>query len=340
MIMILIDGSYLEGGGQIIRTSIALSAITGKPVKIINIRAKRCKPGLRAQHLKGIEAAAKLCNAELKNARIGSTSIEFIPKEVKGGYFSIDVGTAGAIALVLQTLVLPSIHAKEEVVLEITGGTDVHWSPTTTYFQHIFCDFLKNMDIDIYIETLKHGFYPKGGGKIKVIIKPCKKLKPLNLTKRGSLKRIDIWSIASENLKKAKVAERQVEGTKRALKMDFENVNIKYVSSLSAGSSVHVHAHYENCKLGATAIGKLGKPAEKVGEEAGKHLKKQIDSNACLDEHMADQILPFMALTSNSKVSVAKITNHVKTNIWVIEKFLSVKFGINKNNKIISCQMV
>ncbi len=338
--MILIDGSYLEGGGQIIRTSIALSTITGKPVKIINIRSKRRNPGLRAQHLKGIEATTKLCDAELKNAKIGSTSIEFIPKEVKGGNLSIDVGTAGSISLVLQTLVLPSIHAEEEVVLEITGGTDVKWSPTTTYFQHIFCDFLKKMGIDIHIETLKYGFFPKGNGKIKVIIKPCKNIKPINLIERDKLKRIDIWSIASENLKNRKVAERQVKGIKRVLKMNFENINIKYVPSLSLGSSAHVHAHFENCKLGASELGERGKLAEKVGEEAAKSLVKQIDSNACLDKWMADQILPYMALAGNSKVSVAEITNHVRTNIWVIEKFLPVKFEIDETNKIIFCQRI
>ncbi|NIO45029.1 MAG: RNA 3'-terminal phosphate cyclase [Candidatus Aenigmarchaeota archaeon] len=338
--MILIDGSYLEGGGQIIRTSIALSAITGKPVKIENIRAKRRNPGLRAQHLKGIEATTELCNAELKNAKIGSTSIEFIPKKIEGGYLSIDVGTAGAISLVLQTLVLPSLHAENEVVLEITGGTDVKWSPTTTYFQHIFCDFLKKMNIDIHIETLKHGFYPKGGGKVKIIIKPCKELKTINLTKREDLKRIDIWSIASENLKNRKVAERQVEGAKKALGKSFENVNISYVPTLSPGSSINPHAHFENCKLGASELGERGKLAEKVGEEAAKSLVKQIDSNACLDKWMADQILPYMALAGNSKVSVAEITNHVRTNIWVIEKFLSVKFEIDETNKIIFCQRI
>jgi len=332
--MILIDGSYLEGGGQIIRTSIALSAITGKPVKIINIRAKRPNPGLRAQHLKGIEATAKLCKTELKNVKIGSESIEFIPKEIKGGSFSINVGTAGAITLVLQTLVLPSIHAEEDVILEITGGTDVKWSPTINYFKHIFCYFLAKMGIDIFVETLKYGFYPKGGGKVKVTIKPCKKIKPINLIERGNMEKIEVRSIASETLRNRRVAERQSEAAKKILK--FENETITYVSTLSSGSSINLHAYFENCKLGASELGERGKLAEKVGEEAAKSLVKQIDSNACLDKWMADQILPYMALAGNSKVSIAEITNHVKTNIWVIEKFLPVKFEIDEINKIIS----
>lgn len=333
--MILIDGSCLEGGGQIVRTSIALSSITGKPCEIFNIRKGRKNPGLQAQHLKGIEAAAKLCEAELKNAKIGSQTIEFIPKKIKGGYFSIDVGTAGSISLVLQTLVLPAIHAEEEVVLEIIGGTDVPWSPNIEYFQEVFCRNIEKMGIEIESDILKYGFYPKGGGKVKVKIKPCKKLKSLNLTERGNVKRYDIRSIVSKFLEKSKVAERQIEGAKKIIpKFDCEY--FEYVDTFSPGSTLHIHAHCDNSVLGSTALGEKGKPAEKVGEEVAKKLITQINSNACLDEHMADQILPYMALTGDSKVSVAEITNHCKTNIWVIEKFLPVKFEINEKERIIS----
>jgi len=331
--MIEIDGSYLEGGGQTLRTSIALSAITGKPCKVLNIRSYRKNPGLQAQHLKGIEAAAKLCEAELKNARIGSQTIEFIPKKIKGGYFSIDIGTAGSISLVLQTLVLPAIHAEEEVIFEITGGTDVHWSPNIEYFQEVFCRNVKRMGTEIESEILKYGFYPKGGGRVKVRIKPCKELNPLIMIERGDVKRYDIRSIASKSLEKAKVAERQIEGAKKIIpKFDCEY--FEYVETFSQGSTAHIHAHCDNSVLGATVYGIKGKPAEEVGAESAKNLMKQINSNACLDEHMADQILPYIALAGNSKVSVAEITNHCKTNIWVIEKFLPIKFEII--DKIIS----
>jgi RNA 3'-phosphate cyclase len=331
----LIDGSYLEGGGQIIRTSIALSAITGKSCKIFNIRSGRKNPGLQAQHLKGIEAAAKLCEAELKDAKIGSQSIEFIPKKIKGGYFSIDIGTAGSIGLVLQTLVPICIHADEEVELEIIGGTDVKWSPNIEYFQEVFCRNVKKMGIEIESEILKYGFYPKGGGKVKVKIKPCQKLKSLNLIERGNVKRYDIRSIVSKSLEKSKVAERQIEGAKKIIpKFDCEY--FEYVDTFSPGSTTHIHAHCDNSVLGSTVLGERGEPAEKVGEECTKNLMKQINSNACLDEHMADQILPFIALAGNSKVSVAEITNHCKTNMWIIEKFLPVKFEINEKERIIS----
>ncbi len=328
--MIEIDGSYLEGGGAITRIAVALSAITGKPCKIFNIRKGRKNPGLQAQHLKGIEAAAKLCSAELKNAKIGSKEIEFIPKDIKGDYFSIDIGTAGSIALVLQTLIPVCIHADNEVELEITGGTDVAWSPNMEYFQEVFCGIVKKMGIEIESEILKYGFYPKGGGKVKVRIKPCKELKSINLVERGNVTRYDIRSIVSKFLEKAKVAERQIEGAKKIIpKFDCEY--FEYVDTLSPDSATHIHAHCDNSVLGSTVLGEIGKPSEKVGEECARNLMKQINSNACLDDHMADQILLYIALTKNSKVSVAEITNHCKTNMWVIEKFLPVKFEIKNN---------
>jgi RNA 3'-phosphate cyclase len=333
--LILIDGSYLEGGGQTIRTSVALSAITGKPCKMFNIRKGRKNPGLQAQHLKGIEAAAKICNAELKNAKIGSDCIEFMPNKIKNENFSIDIGTAGSITLVLQTLIPICIHADKEVELEIIGGTDVKWSPNIEYFQEVFCRNVEKMGIKIESEILKYGFYPKGEGKVKVKINPCKILKPINLAERGIVNRYDIRSIVSKSLEKSKVAERQIEGAKKIIpKFDCEY--FEYVDTFSPGSTTHIHAHCKNSVLGSTIYGELGKPAEKIGEECAKAIMKQINSNACLDEHMADQILLYMALAGNSKISVTEITNHCKTNMWVIEKFLPIKFEINEKEKIIS----
>ena len=336
--LILIDGSYLEGGGQIIRTSVALSAITGKPCKIFNIRKNRKNPGLQAQHLKGIEAAARVCDAELKNAKIGSDWIEFIPKKIKSGNFSIDIKTAGSLTLFLQTLLPMCIHADKEIILEVIGGTDVEWSPNVEYFQEVFCRNIEKMGVEIETEILKYGFYPKGGGRIKVKIKPCRKLKPWVCLERGNVKRYDIRSIVSKSLEKSKVAERQIEGAKKIIpKFDCEY--FEYVETLSTGTAVHIHAHCDNSVLGSTFLGRIGKPAEKIGEDCALHLKKQIDSNACLDEHMADQILIYMALAENSKISFAEITNHCRTNMWVIEKFLPVKFEVDEKEKSISVKI-
>src|SRR3989304_5720066 len=166
--MLTIDGGYGEAGGQILRTAVALSAIKKLPIKVVNIRAKRPEPGLKAQHLVGIQAAAKLCNAKLTGASLGSTEITFDPGKIKTGGFKFDVGTAGAITLVLQTLVPIASVAPGKVKLEIKGGTTVAWSPPIEYFQNIYCDYLEKMGILVNSEVVRHGFCPKGGGVVKV----------------------------------------------------------------------------------------------------------------------------------------------------------------------------
>lgn len=325
--MIEIAGDHLEGGGQIVRTAIGLSAVTGKPCRIHNIRRGRKKPGLAAQHMKGIEAAARLCHGQVEGLRIGSQEVVFQPDQIAGGQLEIDIGTAGSIALILQTLVLPSVRAEEEVELEITGGTHVRWAPSLDYFQEIFCALLLRMGAEVRTEIARVGFYPKGGGNVRVKILPAHRLKPLNLTERGDLRTILAESVASRDLEKAKVAERQVEGVEKII--DLDDATARYVDTYSIGSSIHLTAQFSNCRLGASALGERGKPAERVGREAARLLSDQIRSGACLDRWMADQILPYLALADgNSEVTVSKVTNHCLTNIWVIEKFLPVRFEV------------
>jgi RNA 3'-phosphate cyclase len=328
--MIVIDGK--EGGGQILRTAIGLSAATGKAVRVVNIRGARCTSGLMPQHLIGVKIAGEFCNAKTVGLRIGSNDVQFEPGRLAFADKKIEIGTAGSIPLLLQTLTPILILSDKQISLEITGGTDVPWSPGIFYFQHVFCDFMKKMGGDILVEILKHGFYPKGGGKVKITYNPSGGLNHICLTDRGNFLGADVWSIASEGLRKAKVAERQVEGAEKKMSKAFDKRDVGYVQSLSPGSSIHVHAQYQDCRIGAGSIGQRGKPAEEVGAEAATELEKSIRSGAPLDKYMADQILPYLALASGkSEVFVEKFTDHCIANVSVIEKILQVKFEVEGN---------
>lgn len=338
--LIEISGDYLEGGGQIARTAIALSAITEKPCHIFDIRKGRKEPGLRLQHLVGIQAVAELCNGKLENAKLGSTEIWFYPRKIETKNLKIKIETAGSIALCLQSLMIPAAYAENKVEILFDGGaTDTHWAPTLGYFENVLFPILQKMNYKVDLEIKRRGYYPVGGAQVRVNIYPIKQLKSIQLLERGDLIKISGLSYASKSLKKAKVAERVIKTAEKILKeMKIPlDIKIEYFDTDCPGCSIDLFATCDNSVLGVSSIGKLGKPAEEVGEEAAKSLMKQINSNACLDEHMADQILPYIALAGNSDVSVAELTNHCKTNMWVIEKFLPVKFDINKTNKRISC---
>jgi RNA 3'-terminal phosphate cyclase (GTP) len=330
--MLDIDGGFGEAGGQILRTAVALSAITKTPVRVFNIRASRPEPGLKAQHLAGIKAAAELCGAKLTGAELGSKEITFEPGKIKTGGFKFDVGTAGSVTLVLQTLVPIAAFAPGKVKLEITGGTNVAWSPPIEFFQNIFCDYAEKFGLLIIPTVEKYGFYPKGGGLVKIEINPIKNSKPIHITSRGKLFDIKVWSIASLDLAKAQVADRQIEGFEKALLITDAKVKgfANYVKSNSPGSAIYAHALFENCKLGVSALGEKNKPAETVGAEAAKELLREVNSGACVDKHIADQLIPFLGLFGGSFIT-SEITEHTKTNIFVTEKFADKKFKVEGN---------
>ena len=329
--MIELDGAI--GYGQVLRTAIALSALTLQPIKIFNIRINRPNPGLRPQHLTGVLEAAKLCHAEVKNTKIGSTEITFIPKRLEiPDKMIIDIKTAGSITLLLQTILPIIIFSNKKISLTIFGGTDVSGSPTINYYKKVFLYYLERFGVKTNIDVERYGFYPKGGGKVKIEIEGIKKLRSVKFLERGSLKGISAFSIVSKELQKAKVAERQISGLEEIV--GKVNGSFQYVDSLSVGTSLLAIAEYENCILGKDGLGEKGKRAEDVGREVGLELKKSIESNACLDKFMADQILIFAALAEGtSEFTIEEFTEHVNTNILTCEKLLNVKFE-KEGNKI------
>jgi len=334
--MIELDGATFEGGGQLMRTAVALAAITKKPCRVFNIRKNRPKPGLMTQHLLGLQSLVELCNGKLEGDYLGSKEVRFYPGEIKKEKISLTIGTAASITLILQSLIPPALSAPEPVKIIFNGGaTDTFFSPTIDYFRYVFLKILKKIGAKVEINVIKRGYYPEGGAKVELKVFPAK-LKNLNLTELGSLKKILAISGASNSLKDKKVAERQVAGIREILgklKLPTEE-KIEYYDTACPGSQICLICEFENTLIGTDNLGKLGKRAEDVGKEAALELLKEQKSGTCLDKHLADQILPYLALIGDkSSVTVSEITNHCQTNIWVIEKFIDGKFEI-KNNLI------
>lgn len=332
--MVEIDGFYSGGGGQILRTACSLSAITKKPCRIFNIRKGREKPGLMTQHLLEIQAISRLCSGKLEGDFLGSEEIEFSPGEIQTQDLNIKIETAGSIALILQSLIIPCLKALHPVKINFEGGaTDTFFSPTIDYFQYVFLKILEKMGIKVDVKILKRGYYPEGGAKAEAIIYPSE-IKTLNLTERGEVLKIDAISGASNALKEKKVAERQITGVKEILgklKLPLQE-KIEYYETASPGSQICLIADFKNTLIGVDNLGKFGKRAEDIGKETALELLKTADSETCLDKYLADQILPYLAIVNGkSSVSAFEITNHIETNIWVIEKFLRGHFKTKGN---------
>lgn len=326
--MIEIDGSYKEGGGQILRMSVAFSSLTKKPVKVFNIRGKRPNPGLRRQHITAIEIVSSLCNGNVKGISLGSQEIEFYPGEIKGGEYYFDIGTAGSITLVLQACILPSLFAEKETHLRIKGGTDVKWSPPWDYFQNVFLAFLKEMGCEIEAYLNSRGYYPAGGGEVDVIIKPCKKLNPVKF--EGKVEGIEgVVNIANLPYN---IAERIKKSAEEELKKNGFTADIMIEETEAECPGVGFVMWTKGKIMGADGLGEKGKKAEDIGREVSKKLIEEIKSGADLDERAVDQLLPYFALMDEEiSFKCKKLSKHAETEMWLIKKFLNVDFEVKKN---------
>jgi RNA 3'-phosphate cyclase len=335
--MIEIDGSYGEGGGALLRVSTALSAFTGNPIHIKNIRAGRPKPGLMPQHLNAILALQKLSEAKVHGLTIGSEVISFIPEVLQEGEFQVHVGTAGSITLILQAFMIPAGFAPGPVKICLTGGTDVRWSPPVDYLQNVTLPVLNSIGHQIDLKLLKRGYYPQGGGKLQANMIPLNKFKSFHLHDL----QVDFIKGVSHCTKLPRhVAIRQALAAEKKIKQAGYDAHIEINTvgdALGPGSCIVLWSEFEGKtfhpmgRVGGSSLGEPGKRAESVGQDAAIELLRHLSIGAPLDRYMADQIIPYMAIHGSSNVKIAELTSHTLTNIYAAEKISGHQFQVNGN---------
>lgn len=325
--LIRIDGSYGEGGGQLLRSSLALSVVTGKEVEINNIRANRPKPGLKPQHHAVVSLLKKLSAAETEGLYLGSRTVRFKPHQVDGGLFQFDVGTAGSVVLILETCLLLGLTAKTALSIRIRGGTDVAWSPPWDFFSQVFLRSIRMMDIKMKEELHQRGYYPKGGGEATLHIQPIDRIKAFcgetgvsHQKVRGRIHVANLPDHIGSRMKHAAIKTCTAEDLSAHIKTEF-------LSSASAGTGITLWMYDDSSVLGVSHLGRKGVPAERIGEDAAKDMIRQYRAQVSVDEYLFDQILPFMVFADDDSICrVQKLSSHAKTNLWLIKQFVSREY--------------
>jgi len=323
-----IDGSHGEGGGQVTRLAIALAAMTGRPLRLTRIRARRAKPGLRAQHLAAVRAVAALCGGGLDGDVIGSAELHFRPGRIRGGAYRFDVGTAGSTALVLQAALPVALRAGVASALTITGGTDVPKAPPLDYLRLVFLPLLHHMGARVELQVVRRGYYPRGGGEVQVRVAGGARLMPLRLPEPGAVQ--EILGVAHVANLPAHIAERMCAAARESLgglgPTQMTTEVLGEAAAVGQGGAIVLVARHETSRLGAATVAERGVPAERLGRAVGHELRMDLDSGAAVDIHAADQLLVYAAqATGPSVFTVRSITPHTATVMWLVEQFLPVR---------------
>jgi len=331
---VLVDGSYGEGGGQILRTAVTLAALTRKPVRIENIRAGRPRPGLAAQHLTAVRAVGRLCGAEFEGDHVGSLTLEFVPRHpVRAGEYEFDVaaarrgGSAGAATLVLQCVLPLLARAKGASQVVVRGGTHVPWSPPADYLGGIWLAALSSCGLEASLEIVRTGWYPVGGGELRLRVRgnPDTLWGPFLPGERGPLRQVVGRAIAARL--PAHVCQRMADRAARRLQEEQMSARIEPVRLDAAcpGAGIFLAAEYARVRAGFSALGAPGKPSERVADAAVEALLRHRAGAAAVDLHLADQLVVPMALAAGtSDYTVEEVTRHLTTNAHVVTD----RFGI------------
>jgi RNA 3'-terminal phosphate cyclase (ATP) len=322
-----IDGSHGEGGGQILRSSLTLAICTQQPFRITNIRANRDKPGLMRQHLTAVNAAAKICSAQVDGAELGSRALTFRPGRLAAGDYSFDIGTAGSCTLVFQTVLPALLTANGESRVRISGGTHNRGSPPFDFLARSFLPLLGRMGARVQLDLTRHGFYPRGGGEIRARISPAARLGALNLTQRGAWVRgyAEAYAAAIP----MHVGQRELEVVGRKLGWSHEQLMLQALpNDVGPGNALTITLEHEDITEVFTGFGEKGVRAETVAEQAAAEARDYLSAAAPVGEHLSDQLLLPMALGEGGCFVTAVVTQHLRSNVAVIERFTQRRITI------------
>ncbi len=326
--MITIDGSRGEGGGQVLRTALSLSLVTGKPFRIERIRARRPKPGLRRQHLTAVLAAAEVGQAEVKGAELESRALEFVPREAQPGEYRFDVGSAGSTTLVFETVLPALMIASGPSQLTLEGGTHNIYAPPVDFLEKAFLPILARIGPRVDVTLERAGFYPAGGGRVRVSIRPAERLRPVELVERGRIVRREARAVVARL--PVHIAEREVDVIRRRLTWPPESVSTREVESAGPGNVVTVEIASEHVTEVITGFGQRGVPAEKVAAGAVREAKRYLKAGVPVGEHLADQILVPMAIAQGGTFRTVEPSRHTTTNIETLGHFLELAVRTEK----------
>ncbi len=329
---LIIDGSHGEGGGQTLRTSLTLAALTGRPITLTRIRAGRDKPGLKAQHLAAVRAAAAMCAAVTEGAEIGSTQLSFTPNApAASGVYHFDIGTAGAATLVMQTLLALLALADGPSRVTVTGGTHVSFAPPAEHLTNVFLPIVTAHGLEAEIVLGSFGFMPRGGGALTLTTPGSSRLRPFTLAGRGPIQAVTAHILTSGL--PAEVGKRGAAAVEAALRGLPLTVSVRDVPSPGTGAAVVLIAECEGSRAGFSALGQRGRPMEAVAGEACAALKEWRDTGAAFEEHLADQlVLPAALAAGTSRWTTARVTDHLRTVLWVVPQFLDVEAALTERS--------
>ena len=327
--MIELDASYGEGGGQLVRMAVGLAAMTGKAVRLTNVRARREPPGLAPQHVAAVRAVARLCDAKTEGLELRANAFSLAPqKHPAGGDVRIDVGTAGSITLVLQALLPVLLAASSASRAVVIGGTDVRHSPSWDYFSEVLLHHVAQMKLRVRSSVVRRGYYPRGGGEVVIEVEPGVPA-PLNLPSAPT--RWDVRGRAHVSNLPPNIGERMRSAAESTLARPCA-ISVKTLSGADAigpGGAVTLWAAGEAARLGASRVAERGVRAETLGQSVAAELALELASGATLDEHAADQVLVFLAMANGaSSFLTREVSSHASTAMWLLEQFLPVKFAV------------